>query len=591
MDNIKPPRYKAGSKFFDQDLKDFYHQINYPAEWLDEGQKYAPEDAYVISHPSWFFEPMPPVPVTSIYELFLDTVLKYPDETAVIFLDKGITYRQLDELVCKYAALLKDIGIQKGDVVATMLPNSLQHIVAFYAVTMIGAVHAPINVMYQTDEIAYQIKDSGAKTILILDLLFEKVSELKNDGLIENVIVTNFKDWAAPDAVIPSAMKLLWDIPKQAIEGTIDFFESLEKCEPLPESLPIDPENDTALLLYTTGTTGRTIGVIETHFNLVFNSLTHTHAFRPIEKKEINFSIMPMFHTTGYLLHQLPAFYQGGTVIPIPKFDMEDTFRVIETYGVNVIFAPPTFYTALLSRAELFERYNLSSIKMTIGCGAPVPQKLQDEWLQKTGARLINGWGMTETNSGGIISIPGIKEKYDSLGIPVYPEVKITDSQGNIVSRNTEGEICYRGLQVASGYLNNPGQTQETFLPDGWLRTGDSGFIDEEDFVHFVDRIKDVIVTSGYKTSPLEVESVLYLHPAIEDAVVVGQSDPKLGEAVKAVISLKIEHIGRVSEADIIEFCKEQLAAYKVPSIVEIRDILPKSPVGKIMKKDFKDLE
>ncbi len=589
MEKQMPPRFKAGKHFFDQAFLECYRRMEYPEAWIEEAAGYAPADAYVISHPSWFFEPMPAVPMISIYRLFKESFKKHPDATAVIFMDKGITYGDLDEMIGRYAALLMDIGVKRGDVVATMLPNSLQHIVAFYAVAMIGAVHTPIDVMYQKEEIEYQLKDSGARRILILDLLYDKIQGFKESGILDDIIVTSIRDWAAPDAVISSALKPYWDIPQKNPPGTMDFFESLKKYPPLAESADVDSKKETALLLYTAGTTGRAKGVMETHFNLVFNTLSHTHAFRAWRQPEINFSIMPMFHTSGYFLHQLPVLYQGGTVISIPMFDLEDAFRVIKTYGVNVIFAPPTFFTALMSRKDLIERGDLRSIEAAIGCSAPVSAELQDNWKSLTGLSLVNGWGMTETNSGGIISIPGIKEKYDSIGIPVYSEVKITDHKGDIVARNVEGEICYRGLQVAAGYLNKPGETESTFMPDGWLRTGDRGFIDEEDFVHYTGRLKELIVASGYNISPAEIENVLYLHPAVEEAVVMGQSDPYRGETVKAIISLKLEYMGKVSEKDIIDFCKERLASYKVPRIIDFRDILPKSPVGKLSRQKFRD--
>ena len=585
-----PPRFEKGTDFFDKTLIDCYQGLGYPADWLEEGQGYSPEDAYVISHPSWFMETIPLIPMVSIYQLFRNTAKNHPNETAVIFLDKKISYHDLDDLICRYAAALKGLGIGKGDVVATMLPNSLQHIVAFYATTMIGAIHTPIDVMFKADEIAYQIKDSDAKNLFILDILYDKVKGLKENGQIDNIIVTNVKDWADPDVIIPNSLKYFWETPKQPIEGTIDFFESIEKCTPLEDAQPVDPKEDPALLLYTMGTTGKPLGVIETHFNLVFNSLTHAHAFRAWEGREVNFSIMPMFHTSGYLLHQLPALYQGGTVIPIPLFDLEDSFRIIKTYGVNVIFAPPTFFIALMSRPDMIDLYDLSSIKASIGCAAPVPIDVQKKWKELTGIPLINGWGMTETNSGGIISVPGIKEKNDSIGIPVYSEVKITDTLGNIVPRNVEGEICYRGLQVAAGYLNKAKEAEAAFLPDGWLRTGDRGYIDEQDFVHFVDRIKDLIVASGYNIAPREIENVLYLHPAVEEVAVVSHPDLYRGETVKAVISLKIDYMGKVSEQDIIDFCKQHLASYKVPRIIDFRDILPKSPVGKMMRHELKDI-
>lgn len=589
MANIMQPRIEAGDGFFDDALYECYNRLGYPANWLAQGRRYKVEDAYVISHPTWFYEDHPEIPRISIYALFKETVKNRPDDIAVIFFDRSVTYRDLDILVGKYAALLKNLGIKKGDVVATMLPNSLQHIVAFYGVSQIGAIHTPINVMYQADEVAYQIEDSGADNILILDLLYDKVKDLRESGRLKNVIVTNIKDFAAVDPVVSDTIKFLWDIPKTDVPGTLDFFESLDKLQPLAESAPCDPMEDIALLLYTAGTTGKSKGVIETHFNLVFNSLTHTHAFRAWGDREVNFAIMPMFHTAGYFLHLLPVIYQGGTVIPIPMFDIKDAFRVIQTYGVNVIFAPPTLFIALMSQEKLIEEYDLTSLKVSIGCGAPVPVAVQENWFKFSGVRLVNGWGMTETNSGGIISIPGIKEKPDSIGIPVYSEVKICDESGNIVARNVEGEICYRGLQVARGYLNKPDATREAFLTDGWFRTGDRGLIDNEDFVHFVDRIKDLIVASGYNIAPVEVENAIYKHPAVEEVAVIGVPDEYRGETVKAVIALKAEFKDKVTQQEIIDYCREHLAAFKVPKTVQFMDSLPKSAVGKILRRVLRE--
>jgi len=452
-------------------------------------------------------------------------------------------------------------------------------------------VHTPINVMYQMDEVAYQVEDSGAKLVLVLDLLNDKVKPLKDRGKIKEIIVTNIKDFAAPDAIIPDAIKPLWDIPKSRIEDTLDLFETLDRYEPLEQGLECKPKEDTALLLYTAGTTGRSKGVIETHFNLVFNSLSHVHAARIFEDRIVNYSIMPMFHTAGYFLYTLPTFYQGGTVIPIPMFDLEYTFRVIQDYDVNVLFAPPTLFIALMSNKTLLDKYDISSLKLTIGCGAPVPGPIQDQWHSLAGITLTDGWGMTETNSGGTISIPDRKEKLDSIGIPVYSEVKVVDDNGHVVPRGEQGEILYRGLQVARGYLNKPQETKETFQVDGWLRTGDRGYIDEEDFVYFVDRVKDLIIASGYNIAPVEVENVIYEHPAVSEAAVVGIPHEYRGETVKAYVVLKDEFKGKVAEQEIIDHCKSKLATFKVPRALEFRDTLPKSAVGKILRRVLKEEE
>lgn len=588
---VMEPRFKKGDEFYDEEFQSFYESLDYPKKWLNEGKKYAPGDSYVMTHPSWCGEVFPGIPAISIYALFKETVKKHPDDTAVVFFDKSITYKELDLLIGKYAALLKDLGVKQGDVVAAMLPNSLQHWVAFYGATKIGAIHTPLNAMYQDDEVRYQIEDSGAKVILVLNLLYSRVKPLQDDKTLSHVITTDIKDFAAAEPTIPKAVKPLWDIPKMTVEKTLDLFESLEKYEPFDEEVICNPKEDTALLLYTAGTTGRSKGVIETHFNLVYNSLSHFHGLRLFKDKIVNYSIMPMFHTAGYFLYTLPTLYSGGTIVAIPMFDVEEAFRVIETYKVNVLFAPPTLFIALMSNKELLKSHDISSLKLTIGCGAPVPVAVQHEWQSLAGISLTNGWGMTETNSGGAISIPKRKEKLDSIGIPVLAEAKIVDDNGRIVPRNTEGELYYRGLQVAKGYWNKPEETEAAFEKDGWFKTGDRGFIDEEDFVHFVDRMKDLIVASGYNLAPVEVENAIYEHPAVSEVVVIGIPDAYRGESVKAFIILKEDQKGKVTEEEIIAFCKKKLATFKVPREVEFRDVLPKNAVGKLLRRVLKEEE
>jgi len=571
----------------------YMRNFGYPEEWIKEGERYGPNDSYVITHTSWTHEPIPPIPEISIYDLWKRSVEKYPEETAVIFLDKKITYREMDLMINKYASLLLDLGVKKGDVVATMLPNSLQHWIAFFGAVRIGATHTPVNVMYKEREIAYQIKDSGAKTAVTMDLFYSLYfAKLKEELGIENVILTNLKDFAAPSVNVKAlgALKPFWYAPRTKIRGTIDLFDSIAKYEPTDLEVKCDPKEDVPLLLYTAGTTGEPKGVMCTHFNLVFNALSHVHLLKMWKRREVNYSIMPMFHTAGYFLHPLPTFYQGGTVIPIPIFDAEETLRIIQQYGVNTIFAPPTFYIALLQHPK-FKEYDLSSVELTVGCGAPVPPPVQKQWHDSCGTTLTNGWGMTETNCGGCISAVGIKEKLDSIGLPVAAEMKVVDDKGGVLPRGKEGEILFRGLQVAKGYLNKPEQTKEAFLDGGWLATGDVGYIDEEDFVHFVDRKKDLIVASGYNVAPVEIEDVIYEHPAVLETAVVGVSDPYRGETVKAFISLKDEYKGKVKEEEIIDFCKDKLATFKVPTAVEFIEEIPKNIVGKALRRLLREKE
>lgn len=572
----------------------FMRNFGYPEKWLQESSMYGVEDSYLITQPGWSVQPIPPIPEISIYEIFAASARKYPDDVAVIFLDRKITYRDMDDMINRYASLLLDLGVRKGDVVATMLPNCFQHWLAFFGANRIGAAHTPLNVMYKDREIAYQIKNSGAKTVVTFDVFYQLYfAKLRDEIGLQNVIVTNLKDFASPDtnADALGMLKPFWDAPKRSLPGTVDLFDAIARYQPTREKVACNPREDTALILYTSGTTSaEPKGVIETHFNLVFNALSHSHMLITLKKREVNFSIMPMFHTAGYFLHTLPVFYQGGTVIPIPLFMPDEALRIMSTQGVNTLFAPPTLYIALMQNPRIGE-VDLSSLELTVGCGAPVPVAVMQQWEKRTGLRLTNGWGMTETNCGGCMSIAGRKEMLDSIGIPIGCEIKIVDEKGRVVPRGQIGEAMVRGFQVAKGYLNKPAQTEATFLPDGWMHTGDTMFIDTEDFVHFVDRGKDLIIASGYNIAPVEVENVIYEHPAVLETAVVGIPHEYRGETVKAFVALKPGFQGKVTEQEIIDFCKDKLATFKVPRYVEFIDAIPKNVVGKALRRVLREQE
>jgi long-chain acyl-CoA synthetase len=572
----------------------FMRNFGYPEKWLQESSMYGVEDSYLITQPGWSVEPIPPIPEISIYEIFAASARKYPDDVAVIFLDRKITYRDMDDMINRYASLLLDLGVRKGDVVATMLPNCFQHWLAFFGANRIGAAHTPLNVMYKDREIAYQIKNSGAKTVVTFDVFYQLYfAKLRDEIGLQNVIVTNLKDFASPDtnADALGMLKPFWDAPKRSLPGTVDLFDAIARYQPTREKVACNPREDTALILYTSGTTSaEPKGVIETHFNLVFNALSHSHMLITLKKREVNFSIMPMFHTAGYFLHTLPVFYQGGTVIPIPLFMPDEALRIMSTQEVNTLFAPPTLYIALMQNPRIGE-VDLSSLELTVGCGAPVPVAVMQQWEKRTGLRLTNGWGMTETNCGGCMSIAGRKEMLDSIGIPIGCEIKIVDEKGRVVPRGQIGEAMVRGFQVAKGYLNKPAQTEATFLPDGWMHTGDTMFIDTEDFVHFVDRGKDLIIASGYNIAPVEVENVIYEHPAVLETAVVGIPHEYRGETVKAFVALKPGFQGKVTEQEIIDFCKDKLATFKVPRYVEFIDAIPKNVVGKALRRVLREQE
>ncbi len=568
--------------------KTFYKSIGYPEEWLEEAEVYGPNDSYVRYDPGWD-EPIRSVPRISIYDLFRETVEANPESPALIFLDQAITYSELDRMINQFASLLLDLGVQKGDFVAPMLPNSPQHWIAFYATARIGAIHAPLNVMYKSEEIAYQIKDCGARTILTLDLFYPLFASLKEELGLKNLIVTNIKEFAAPGFEVYETLKPFWALDKKPIEGTIDFVEALEKCQPLQVSTDIDPEQDVAQIIYTAGTTGKSKGAMQTHLNLVHNAITHSLICK-CTGKPVNYSVLPMFHTGGFFLFPLPTLYRGGTVITAPIFDPENALKTISDRKVNVLFGSPTLFLALLQHPAL-KSCDLSGLETTAAGAAPVPEELKEVWQKSTGIPLAVGWGMTELNTAGSYNLLNEKSNLASVGVPLVGEAKIVDEQGNTAPRGNVGEILYRGLQVSKGYFNKPEETAACFQKDGWFHTGDAGHIDEEGFIHFSDRIKDLVIASGYNIAPVEVEYTIIKHPAVVEAAVVGVPHEYRGETIKAFVVLHDKFKGKVDEDEIINFCKERLATFKVPKVLEFVEALPKNALGKTLRRLLREQE
>ncbi len=526
------------------------------------------------------------IPEISVYELFKLSVDRYPDQIALLFLDNEITYREFDRLINRFASLLIDMGVKKGDIICPMLPPCPQHWIAFFAAAKIGAISAPLNVMYKEQEISYQITDCGAKTVIILDVFYPYFAKLKDQLGIQNIVVTNIKDYASKDFKVYPALRAYWDHPKTKLENAIDFLDGTQSRDPSQVSATFKPKEDVVKIIYTSGTSGHSKGALETHYNIVHNTITHSQLLPG--PKAINFTFLPMNHTGGYMAFQLPTFHRGGTVIPRPMFDPEDTYEAIQKQKVNTLFGPPTFYLALLSHPK-FSQYDLSSLTFVSAGAAPVSDALMTAWKERTGTTLSAGWGMTETNTMGTWSRLKNKQKPLSEGVPFIGEIKIVDEEGNVAPRGRVGEILFRGLQVSKGYFNKLEETRATFQQDGWMRTGDAGYIDEDDFLHYADRIKDLIIASGYNIAPTEVERTILQHPAVKDVAVVGWPDEYRGETVKAFAVIADEFKEKITDQDIIEFCRTKISSFKVPTTVEFINELPRNAMGKTLRRVLRD--
>jgi long-chain acyl-CoA synthetase len=324
-----------------------------------------------------------------------------------------------------------------------------------------------------------------------------------------------------------------------------------------------------------------------THHNLVYNAASQSENFG-LNDSDVNLVLFPLFHVSGYMLATLCMFYVGGTTILEPRFDAHRYLKNLHKYRVTGFFAPPTVYIAFLNQPD-FGRYDLKNLRIAGASGAPVPLAVQAKWKERTGLQVLKGYGLTETTAGAMVSLPN-KFNHDAIGVPLGGTVKIVNDDGDPVAIGEQGEILFQGPQVAKGYWNKPEETAATFQ-EGWLRTGDLATMDQDGFVFFVERKKDLIIASAYKIAPAEVEEVLYRHPDIREAAVIGVPDEYRGETVKAFVVLKDDSKGKITEADIIQYGRENMAAYKYPRLVEFVDELPKSLLGKVLRQKLREME
>ncbi|MGQ9558824.1 MAG: long-chain-fatty-acid--CoA ligase [Desulfurispora sp.] len=537
-------------------------------------------------------------PRATLYDALRETAGRYPHHTATIFMDGRLTYRQLLEQVDKMAAALqKQLGVQKGDRVALMLPNLPQMVIAYYAVLAAGAVCVGVNPMYTERELSHQIKDAGAKVIILLDLLYPKVEAVREKSGLEKLVVTGIKDY------LPFPKNLLYPL-KARREGQLAhiprrpdiywFSRLINQSDGLFQRPDIDPEKDLAVLQYTGGTTGLSKGAMLTHRNIYANALQL--CVWDTDKKtgqEVSLCVLPFFHSYGMTVCMNISVFNGYTMVLIPRFDVKMLLESIQRYRANLFPGTPTIYVALINHPDT-PKYDLSSIRGCLSGAAPLPLEVKQKFEAITGGVLVEGYGLSETSPVALSNI--LSRQHDpgtvgAIGLPLPDTlVKIADLETGQreLPPGQVGEICVKGPQVMVGYWNRPEETAAA-LRDGWLYTGDIGYMDERGYTFIVDRKKDLIIAGGYNIYPREVEEVLYEHPKVREAAVIGVADPYRGETVKAFVVLKEGE--QASEQEIMDYCRQKLAAYKIPRLVEFRSELPKTNVGKILRRVLADEE
>lgn len=526
-------------------------------------------------------------PDVPIYYFLENAARKYPNNTATIFMGAKLTYTQLKDHVDRFATALSKLGIKKGDRVAIILPNCPQAVIAYYAILRLGAIAIQNNPLYMERELSHQLKDCGAETIIFLDLVTNKVLNVLPSTNIKNLIVTSIKDY------LPFPISFLYpfkakkegtwvDVPKD--RGIMSFKTLINNNPPSPPEVEVNPE-DLALLQYTGGTTGLSKGAMLTHRNLVANVIQIREWLTDCQEgKEIMLAVLPFFHVYGMTVEMNFTIHTCGTLILVPRFVINDVLKTIDKYKPTLFPGAPTMYVAVINHPEV-SKYDLKSIKACISGAAPLPAEVQQKFEALTGGKLVEGYGLTETSP--VTHCNNlVGQRYPgSIGLP-FPDTqcKIADLESgeSELPMGEAGELCLKGPQVMKGYWNMPEETMRC-LSDGWFKTGDIAKMDEKGLFYIVDRKKDMVIAGGYNIYPREVEEVIYEHPMVKEAVVAGVPDRYRGETLKAYIILKEGQT--TTDKEIIEFCQQRLARYKVPKVVEFRDELPKTMIGKILRR------
>jgi long-chain acyl-CoA synthetase len=528
---------------------------------------------------------------TLVPQYLTESAAAFPDQVALIFQGYSVTFKELDEMVGKFAAALKDFGIKKGDSVAILLPNVIPCVVAYYAILRIGGVVVFNNPLYSDRELEHQFTDSSAKFLITLDLLVERMVKLREKTDIKTIVYTSIGDY------LPFVKRLLFPLvaKKKGLAKDVSPAPDLHAFKDImarytPDTTQADVTmDDVAMYQYTGGTTGVSKGVILTHGNISCQIQQIEAWFPEFDKgAEIMLGALPFFHVFGMSVSMNLAVRLAWTNVLVPKPQAEPLLEAISKFKVT--FAPlvPTMYIGILDHPDL-EHTDLTSIKGCFSGSAPLPVEVINKFEKKTGSIIVEGFGLTESSPVTHVNPFRGRRKVGSIGVPLpNTECRIVDLEdpAKEMPVGEPGELLMRGPQIMKGYLNKPEETAKTLTDEGFLCTGDVAKMDEDGYFYIVDRIKDMIISGGYNVYPRDIDEVLYEHPKIVEACAVGIPHPKRGESIKAFVVLKQGQT--MTEKEVIDYCAERLARYKLPVAVEFREELPKSNVGKILRKDLR---
>ena len=541
---------------------------------------------------------------------FLDhTSDRVPNRLAIIFGGMELTFSELRNLADRFAAALVSLGLKKSDKVAIHLPNCPQFAIAYYGILKVGAVFTPLSPLLAPKEIVYQLNDADARVLVSLDLIYPSIAEIITETNVKHVITTSIADCYNP------VIQPLKPLSKIAVPDTMDMADLLQNNEPDVPGVEIDVFNDLAHLAYTGGTTGLSKGVMLTHYNVVANTCQYANWFSgaqiemqdgvpitvfppgvdPIadritaKDRETALVVVPWFHAMGTVGYLNNPVFGGSTMVVYPRFEPQEFLDGIQKYSATALGGAPQLFIPLINLPD-FKKYDLSGVKLVSSGAAPLAMSVLEQMLSAFSGVVCEGYGMTECTMGATANPPErIAIRQGSVGIPVFDtECKVVDlGTGQDLPPGERGEICINGPQVMQGYWNKPEETGRV-LKEGWLHSGDIGYMDDDGYFYITDREKDMIIYKGYNVYPRELEEVIFSHPDVAQCAVVGKPDLEVGESPVAFVQLMAG--GEITAGQLMEFTNSKIAAYKKIREVRFIDAIPVSGVGKVLKRELRDL-
>jgi long-chain acyl-CoA synthetase len=549
------------------------------------------ERIWLKSYPPGVPADIDPNEFRSLVELFDTSIRKYGERPAYHSMGKSITFGELDALSRQFAAWLQARGLAKGARVAIMMPNCLQYPIAMFGTLRAGCTVVNVNPLYTARELEHQLKDSGAEVIVVLENFGAVLQQVRAKTPVKHVVLTSLGEMLGLKGLIVNLVvrKVKKMVPPFELPGAVAFKQALAEGKGKSVNTPALAHEDIAYLQYTGGTTGVSKGAILTHRNVIAALLQYKVWLQPAigSERPVIITALPLYHIFSLTVNCLNMMVLGGenVLITNPR-DIPGFVKELGKHKYSIITGVNTLFNALLNHPE-FAKLDFSHLKLAVGGGMAVQKAVAERWKQVTGTPLIEGYGLTETAPSATANPLNVKDYTGSIGVPMSStEIVLRDDSGADVAHGQPGEICIRGPQVMKGYWQRPDETAEVLGADGYLRTGDIGIMDDKGFIRIVDRKKDMILVSGFNVYPNEIEQVVAMHPGVLEVAAIGVLDEHSGEVPKVFV---VKKDPQLTEADVLEHCKKELTGYKRPKYVEFRSELPKTNVGKILRRALRE--